>query len=397
MFADDCSLLASGTDPAETVQQLNRDLERISSWADRWKITLNAGKTKDIIFTNKVLNNSPPLLFKDTVIDRINTHRHLGVYLTSTLDWSFHVNDICLKANRKLAVLRNVKCLKRGTLDLLYKVTVRSVIDYSLPVYGNNLKQTDIARLERLQYRAAKLVTGALHYTSREKLNNELGWESIQKRMQFLGLCIFHKIHLQETRPLVRKCLYKLDYEKKQLTRSKGGYKPYDNFGVKFQNSFFPYISKLWNNLKTSTQSLALPDFKDKLKIDMKPNKIKHFSKGSKTGNKLMTRIRMDRSDLNLHKFVIGLSDNPICMCHAKQESSLHFMIDCFLYSVERQTLFGLVEQYVPKFNTLGKFKKYETLIMGVNIDNPDYYHTNMNIMFAVHNFITKTKRFFDK
>ena len=69
-------------------------------------------------------------------------------------------------------------------------------------------------------------------------------------------------------------------------------------------------------------------------------------------------------------------------------------MIDCFLYSVERQTLFGLVEQYVPKFNRLGKFKKYETLIMGVNIDNPDYYHTNMNIMFAVHNFITKIKRF---
>ena len=163
IFADDCSLLACGTDPAETVLQLNRDLETISSWADRWKITFNAGKTKDIIFTNKVLNNSPPLLFKNTVIDRINTHRHLGVYLTSSLDWSFHVNDICLKANRKLAVLRNVKFLKRGTLDLLYKVTVRSVIDYSLPVHGNNLKQTDIARLERLQYRAAKLVTGALH------------------------------------------------------------------------------------------------------------------------------------------------------------------------------------------------------------------------------------------
>ena len=155
-------------------------------------------------------------------------------------------------------------------------------------------------------------------------------------------------------------------------------YKRPDNFGVKFQNSFFPYISKLWNNLKTSTQSLALPDFKDKLKIDMKPNKIKHFSKGSKTGNILMTRIRMDRSDLNLHKFVIGLSDTPICMCHAKQESSLHFMIDCFLYSVERQTLFDLVEQYVPKFNRLGKFKKYETL-------------------YAVQNFITKTKPFPEK
>ena len=53
---------------------------------------------------------------------------------------------------------RNVKMLKRKTLDLLYKVTVRSVIDYALPIYANTLKQTELARLERVQYRAAKLV-----------------------------------------------------------------------------------------------------------------------------------------------------------------------------------------------------------------------------------------------
>ena len=232
-----------------------------------------------------MLNNSPPLLYKNNYIDRINTHRHLGVYLTSNLDWSFQINDICLKANIKLSVLRHIKMLKRGTLDLLYKITVRSVIDYALPIYGNKLKQTDLARLERLQYRAGKLVTGALHHTSREKLNNELGWESIHKRMQFLGLSLFQKIHLQETRPLVRTCLTKLDFENIQLTRSKGGYKAYPYYSVEFINSFFPYISKLCNNLDSYTQALALIHFKPKLKTDVKPVTIKHFSKGSKTGN----------------------------------------------------------------------------------------------------------------
>ena len=33
IFADDTSLLASGNDPAETVQQLNIDLVKISLWA----------------------------------------------------------------------------------------------------------------------------------------------------------------------------------------------------------------------------------------------------------------------------------------------------------------------------------------------------------------------------
>ena len=94
IFADDCSLLASGLDPSETAEILNRDLVKISNWAKKWKINFNAGKTKDVIFSKKVLNNSPPLLFDETLINRVNTHRHLEVYFTSNLDWSLQINDI---------------------------------------------------------------------------------------------------------------------------------------------------------------------------------------------------------------------------------------------------------------------------------------------------------------
>ena len=62
IFADDTSLMSSGTDPAETAIILNRDLQKIFQWADRWKVTFNAKKSKEIIFSNKSLNNSPPLV-----------------------------------------------------------------------------------------------------------------------------------------------------------------------------------------------------------------------------------------------------------------------------------------------------------------------------------------------
>ena len=364
IFADDCSLLASGGDPAETVVQLNRDLAKIASWAKTWKVTFNATKSKDIIFSNKALNNSPPLLFNNSVIDRINTHRHLGVYLTSNLDWTVQVNDVCLRANRKLSVLRCVKYLKRNTLDLLYKITVRSLIDYALPLYANNLKLTDLARLDRLQYKAGKLFCGALHYTNREKLNQELGWENFQTRIKFLGLCLFQKIHLHETRPLVRKCITEIDYAKKYLTRSKVGYSSYPNFGMKYKNSYFPYMTKIWNELDVEIQVLPLIEFKDKLKRDLKPIKYKHFSKGSKIGNSLLTRIRLNRSNLNLHKFTIGLSDSAECDCHAKKETSEHYLTTCFLFSGERQILYNLVEHYIPNFKNKTKAKQYEKWVL---------------------------------
>ena len=218
IFADDTSLFATGSDPAETVSQLNRDLKRISSWAKQWKVSFNAKKSKDVIFSKKYVNNSPPLCFDGLFIDRVNKHKHLGLLLTSTLDFSQHVNDVCLRANRKLSVLRSVNILNRQTLDLLYKLTVRSVIDYGLPVYYKSLTLSQIGRLESIQYKAGKIVTGALQFTSKDKLNLELGWESIVERGNILSLNIFHKIHRYETRPLIKSCMPKLDIDKEHTT-----------------------------------------------------------------------------------------------------------------------------------------------------------------------------------
>ena len=185
------------------------------------------------------MTNSPPLIYEDKYIDRVNVHKHLGLYLTSSLDWSEQIKQVCLKANKKLSVLRSVKLLNRKTLDLLYKITVRSVIDYALPVYLKTLRQTELSRLENIQYRAAKIVTGAFHYTSKDKLNIELGWETIEKRSDLLCLNIFQKIHLHETRPLIRNCMPKLDIQREHYLRSKGGYIPFKNYIVNFKNHFF--------------------------------------------------------------------------------------------------------------------------------------------------------------
>ena len=65
IFADDTSLFVSGSDPAETSNILNRDLQKISSWATKWKVKFNTIKTKSMIFSNRLLNNSPPLIFND--------------------------------------------------------------------------------------------------------------------------------------------------------------------------------------------------------------------------------------------------------------------------------------------------------------------------------------------
>ena len=79
------------------------------------------------------------------------------------------------------------------------QLTVLSVLDYGLQIYYHTLKQAEKCRLDRIQYSAAKLVTGTLHTTSMVKLNKELGWETIGERAIYLGITLFHKIHRNET------------------------------------------------------------------------------------------------------------------------------------------------------------------------------------------------------
>ena len=93
--------------------------------------------------------------------------------------------------------------------------------------------------METLQYKAAKVVTGALHFTSKDKLNTELGWETIMERGNFLGLNIFQKIHLHETRPLIRSCMPKLDLEQKSQDQRVGWVFTLQKSWTKIQNILF--------------------------------------------------------------------------------------------------------------------------------------------------------------
>ena len=126
----------------------------------------------------------------------------------------------------------------------------------------------------------------------------------------------------------------------------------------------------------------------------MEPPRHKPFSRGDKLGNSLLTKKRVGRSFLNEHKFKIGQSESPECLCHFKTESPQHYFLDCFLYLPERQTLFTLIEHYVPNFTNGTKKKKLDLILRGINVDNPDLLSLNTTLTKAVQNFIAKTNRF---
>ena len=74
-----------------------------------------------------------------------------------------------------------------------YKLYVRLHLDYGDVIYHN--QRTDMMNLiEQVQYKAGLIVSGCWQGTNREKLNEELGWESLSDRRWFRRLNLFYKI-----------------------------------------------------------------------------------------------------------------------------------------------------------------------------------------------------------
>ena len=130
------------------------------------------------------------------------------------------------------------------------------------------------------------------------------------------------------------------------------------------------------------------------MKIKYNPIKIKHYAKGSKYGNSLITKLRVGRSYLNAHSYSIGLSESPACDCGAPQESSQHVLLSCPLYCSERQALIEKVQTIIPGFLKKSLKQQCNILLFGLSPENPDFLLTNTLITLAVQQFLMRIPRF---
>ena len=116
------------------------------------------------------------------------------------------------KINKTILLLRKLQNnLPRAPLATLYKSFIKPHLDYGDILYDQKFNNSFHERLELIQYNAALAMTGAIRGSSREKLYQELGFESLQQRRWYRKLCLFYKIvrnqspkYLFELRPTAR-------------------------------------------------------------------------------------------------------------------------------------------------------------------------------------------------
>ena len=149
LYADDTTLISplcsfshcSHNDMNYVSTMINLELTKISDWLAVNKLSLNAAKTKFMLFHNykKIVNEDdiPLLTINDTVIERVTEFNLLWLTTNEFMNWNSHSSKISNKISRTLGVMNRLKrYLPFSALKLMYSSLILSRLQFAITSWG---------------------------------------------------------------------------------------------------------------------------------------------------------------------------------------------------------------------------------------------------------------------
>jgi hypothetical protein len=273
--------------------------------------------------------------------------------------------------------------LDRKTLETMYTTFVRPTMEYSIIVWGGTY-DTTLSKLEQLNIKAMRIISGAIANSNITKLRNETSICSISERRDAAMLKMFYKIknnlapnYLHELIPPERHEI--IQYALRNNTTIQPPFARLETL----KRSFIPCAIKLWNSLPIATRNTNnLSQFKQLISKASNKNILYYY--GKRWSNIHHARLRMGCSGLNFDLYTnVHVVNSPICECGNGPETAQHYLMSCPNFNNQRDALRSAVVQLCD-FN-------FDILLYGnENLE----YNENCLVFDAVHKFIEDTNRF---
>ena len=402
LFADDTSLLNIIDQLQTTYDTLNRDLDTLANWADRWLVTFNASKTVSLHITKKREALAlPDLNLNGSNIKQVESHCHLGVDLESDFSWLTHIQRISGKASKCVGLMRRTcRELPRECMENLYTTMVRPIMEYG-GVLFDGCPKNQSTLLDKVQREAALVCTGAYKHTKNTNLMHEVGWTSLGTRRSMQKACVMYKIQ-NNLAPayLIDKC--------PQLVSETSNYNLRNAENVSlplgkktcYFNSFYPSAIRIWNDLDRGIRnSPSLDSFKYNLKKAkcLKKNKLFQKFNGVRAVNH--TRMRLGLSGLKSQRQDYNHVPLSTCdFCGARKEDALHFFLKCRVFAPMRTVLLGNITRLYQTKNILRDLSRtivQKELVTCLLCGDPRLSDLeNIEMFKMVQVYIAESKRF---
>jgi hypothetical protein len=160
LYADDTTLSSTLKTVNNSIRisesEINKELSNVSDWLKLNKLSVNASKTKCMIFHSiQRATVNPNIILDNTPVEIVDHFNFLGIVIDKHMNFKAHVDKICIKISRAIGVMNKLKnFLPESILLTLYNSLVLPHLNYGILAWGTNLKRARI-----LQKRAVKVIT----------------------------------------------------------------------------------------------------------------------------------------------------------------------------------------------------------------------------------------------
>ena len=150
LFADDCVCYREIKNEEDTLK-LQRDIDRLGSWARKWGMRFQPVKCNMMQLTNKRSSKiQANYTLEGTVLENVESIKYLGVTITNDLKWNTHISNVCTKANKTLGFLRrNLYSCSPDVKEAAYKGLVRPVLEYGSSVWDPHTLGLQMSKIVR--------------------------------------------------------------------------------------------------------------------------------------------------------------------------------------------------------------------------------------------------------
>ena len=186
MFADDTSITLSAKTVADLKLAVTSELNNLTCWLRANKLSLNVAKTElMIIGTRQRLNTQCEeinISIDDRTIKRVDHIKSLGPTIDAQLSWSKHVDEISKKVSSAIGALKRVRpFIPTDVAVQIYNALILPHFNYCSPVW-DGMSGCLSDKLQKLQNRAARVITQSPFDTSSNLLLAKLRWEKLSLR-----------------------------------------------------------------------------------------------------------------------------------------------------------------------------------------------------------------------
>ena len=140
-------------------------------------------------------DDHPKLTFNGNQVQQCLSPKHLGFILDNKLDFNKHLDEKINKCNKIIGMMKKLSIsVSRQSLLTIYKSFVRPILDYGDIIYDKPHKGSFIEIIERVQYNASLVITGAFKgtsraYLSRIRISVAQRWKMTLENVFFLQNC----------------------------------------------------------------------------------------------------------------------------------------------------------------------------------------------------------------